>query len=46
MLERVQKRFAIKPKRLIVDTYDGSAEMLRWLVKKRVLSHMCGMGER
>ena len=35
MVERVEKRFALKPKRLIGDTAYGSAEMLAWMVDNK-----------
>ena len=35
MIERVEERFGIKPKRLIGDTAYGTAPMLDWIVEKK-----------
>jgi transposase len=35
MIERVENRFGVKPKRLIGDTAYGTAEMLAWMVDKK-----------
>lgn len=35
MIERVEDRFGLKPKRLAADTAYGSAPMLAWLVKEK-----------
>jgi transposase len=35
MIERVEDRFGIKPKRLIGDTAYGTAEMLAWMVEEK-----------
>ena len=35
MIERVEKRFALKPKRLVGDTAYGAAPMLNWIVNDR-----------
>ena len=35
MIERVEKRFAIKPKKLLGDTVYGSAALLGWLVEDK-----------
>lgn len=41
MIDRVEERFEMKPKRLIGDTAYGSAEMLGWLVEeKEILPHV------
>ena len=41
MLERVEERFDLKPKRLAADTAYGSAAMLGWLVEeKEILPHI------
>jgi transposase len=35
MLDRVEQRFGIKPRRLVGDTAYGTAEMLSWMVKEK-----------
>jgi hypothetical protein len=35
MIERVEQKFAIKPRRLVGDTNDGTAAMLGWLVEQK-----------
>jgi hypothetical protein len=35
MIDRVEKRFSLKPKRLIGDTSYGTAEMLKWMVEEK-----------
>ena len=35
MIDRVEQRFGVKPKRLIGDTAYGTAEMLGWMVKEK-----------
>lgn len=41
MIDRVEKKFAIKPKRLVGDTNYGVAAMLGWLVdQKRIAPHV------
>jgi transposase len=40
MIERVEERFDIKPERLIGDTAYGAAEMLDWLVRKKIAPHI------
>ena len=35
MIDRVEERFGIKPKRLIGDTAYGTAEMLAWMVEEK-----------
>jgi transposase len=35
MIDRVEQRFGMKPKRLIGDTAYGTAEMLAWMVKEK-----------
>lgn len=35
MIERVEQRFDLKPKRLIGDTAHGTAPMLRWLLEQK-----------
>ena len=37
MVERVEKRFELKPTRLIGDTAYGSAEMLGWMVEEKAI---------
>lgn len=37
MVERVEARFSMKPKRLIGDTAYGTAEMLGWLVEEKAI---------
>ena len=37
MVERVEKRFEMKPKRLIGDTAYGSAEILGWMVDEKAI---------
>lgn len=38
MIERVEQRFDLKPKRLVGDTSYGSAEMLGWLVEEKQIA--------
>ena len=38
MLERTEKRFGLKPKRLAADSAYGSAPMLNWLVEKKQIT--------
>lgn len=38
MIERVEKRFAMQPKRLIGDTAYGTAEFLGWIVKEKAIA--------
>ncbi len=41
MIDRVEKRFGVKPKRLIGDTAYGTAQMLAWMVEeKRIEPHV------
>ena len=41
MIDRVEERFDLKPKRLIGDTAYGTAEMLDWIVtKKKIAPHI------
>lgn len=41
MIDRVEQRFALKPKRLIGDTAYGTAEMLAWMVgEKNIAPHV------
>lgn len=35
MIDRVEQRFGIKPRRLVGDTAYGTAEMLSWMVKEK-----------
>jgi hypothetical protein len=44
MIDRVEERFGIKPKRLIGDTAYGTAEMLAWMVEEKAAC--AGLGER
>jgi transposase len=37
MVERVEARFALKPKRLIADTAYGNAKMLQWMVEDKAI---------
>lgn len=37
MLERVEEKYAIKPKRLMADAAYGSGEMLDWMVKEKAI---------
>jgi transposase len=38
MVDRIQDRFGLKPKRLIADTAYGTGEFLGWLVKQRKIT--------
>jgi len=40
MIERTERCFAIKPKRLAADTAYGTGRFLGWLVKKRITPHI------
>lgn len=41
MIDRVEEKFAIKPRRLVGDTNYGVAAMLEWLVnEKRIAPHV------
>jgi transposase len=40
MLERTERRFDLKPKRLVADTAYGIDRFLGWLVKKRIVPHI------
>jgi transposase len=41
MIDRVEQRFGMKPRRLVGDTAYGTAEMLSWMVKeKRIAPHV------
>jgi transposase len=40
MLERTERRFDIKPKRLAADTAYGTGRFLGWLVSKRITPHI------
>ena len=40
MIERAERRFDIKPKRLAADTAYGNGRSLGWLVKKRITPHI------
>ena len=46
MIERVQERFGMKPKRLIGDTAYGSAEILSWIVKEKEIEPHVPVWER
>jgi transposase len=46
MIERVQERFGLKPKRLIGDTAYGSAEILSWMVKEKKIEPHVPVWER
>jgi len=40
MLERAQKRFGLKPKRLAADTAYGTGKFLNWLVGRQIAPHI------
>jgi transposase len=40
MIERTERRFDIKPKRLAADTAYGNGRFLGWLVKKKITPHI------
>ena len=40
MIERAERRFDIKPKRLAADTAYGNGRFLGWLVKKKITPHI------
>ena len=40
MLERAQKRFGLKPKRLAADTAYGTGKFLNWLVGRKIAPHI------
>jgi transposase len=40
MIDRIERRFDIKPKRLVADTAYGTGRFLGWLVKKRITPHI------
>src|SRR5215470_16807080 len=40
MIERTERRFDVKPKRLVADTAYGIDRFLGWLVKKRIMPHI------
>ena len=42
MIERVEERFALKPKRLAGDVAYGTGEMLGWLVEHDIVQHLPG----
>jgi len=44
MMDRVDKRFNLKPERLIGDTAYGTAPMLEWMVKKKRSNRMFRFG--
>ena len=37
MIERTERRFSLKPRRLIGDTAYGTAKMLNWLVEEQCI---------
>lgn len=45
MVERVEERFSMKPKRLIGDTAYGTAEMVGWTVEEKAIEPHVSMGE-
>ena len=45
MLERTEKRFGLKPKRLAADTAYGTGKFLGWLVGEEITPHIPGLGE-
>jgi len=45
MMDRVEQRFDLKPKRLIGDTV-YSVEMLGWVVDEKAIDRMCWYGTR
>jgi hypothetical protein len=40
MLDRTERRFALKPKRLAADTAYGTGRFLGWLVGHRIMPHI------
>ena len=40
MLERTERRFGLKPKRLAADTAYGTGRFLGWLVGRRIVPHI------
>jgi transposase len=40
MIERTERRFDMKPKRLVADTAYGIDRFLGWLVKKKIMPHI------
>ena len=49
MIDRVEERFRVKPRRLIGDTAYGTAEMLAWMVEEKGIAlhvPVWEMGER
>lgn len=40
MIERTERRFDMKPKRLVADTAYGTGRFLGWLVNKRITPHI------
>ncbi|RYG21675.1 MAG: hypothetical protein EON93_25735 [Burkholderiales bacterium] len=46
MIDRVEERLGVKPKRLIGDTAYGTADMLAWMVEKKgIAPHVHSLGE-
>ena len=45
MIERVEKRFDLKPKRLVGDTDHGAAPILNWIVDDKQIAAHPGVGE-
>ena len=46
MIDRVEKRFAIKPTRLIGDMAYGAAELLGWMVNDKAIEpHVPAVGQ-
>ncbi len=46
MIDRVERRFNIKPKRLIGDTAYGTAELLHWMVNDKAIEPHVPVWER
>ena len=40
MVERVERRFDLRPKRLVDDTVYGLARLLKWLVDRKITPHV------
>jgi hypothetical protein len=40
MVERVERRFDLRPERLVGDTVYGMARLLKWLVDRKITPHV------
>ena len=40
MVERVERRFDLRPERLVGDTVYGAARLLKWLVDRKITPHV------